>query len=45
VTSFGLNGNCAGTGGVFRVDRQDVQNFVCSFAEANLSASELPPDC
>jgi secreted trypsin-like serine protease len=21
VTSFGLNGNCAGTGGVFRVDR------------------------
>ena len=21
VTSFGLNGNCAGTGGVYRVDR------------------------
>lgn len=28
VTSFGLNGNCAGTGGVFRMDRQDVQDFV-----------------
>ncbi len=23
VTSFGLNGNCAGTGGVYRVDRSD----------------------
>jgi secreted trypsin-like serine protease len=28
VTSFGLNGNCAGTGGVFRIDRQDVLDFV-----------------
>ena len=28
VTSFGINGNCAGTGGVFRLDRQDVINFV-----------------
>jgi V8-like Glu-specific endopeptidase len=28
VTSFGINGNCAGTGGVFRLDRQDVVNFV-----------------
>jgi hypothetical protein len=28
VTSFGLNGNCAGTGGVFRVDRGDVLDFV-----------------
>ena len=28
VTSFGINGNCAGTGGVFRLDRQDVLNFV-----------------
>jgi secreted trypsin-like serine protease len=28
VTSFGLNGNCAGTGGVFRMDRQDVIDFV-----------------
>ena len=30
VTSFGINGNCAGTGGVFRVDRQDVLDFVNS---------------
>jgi V8-like Glu-specific endopeptidase len=28
VTSFGINGNCAGTGGVFGLDRQDVLNFV-----------------
>jgi hypothetical protein len=28
VTSFGINGNCAGTGGVFRMDRQDVLEFV-----------------
>lgn len=31
VTSFGLNGNCAGTGGVFRTDRQNVLNFVNSY--------------
>jgi hypothetical protein len=30
VTSFGINGNCAGTGGVFRMDRQNVLNFVNS---------------
>ena len=28
VTSYGINGNCAGTGGVFRMDRQNVQDFV-----------------
>jgi V8-like Glu-specific endopeptidase len=28
VTSFGLNGSCGGTGGVFRVDRPDVLAFV-----------------
>jgi hypothetical protein len=28
VTSFGINGNCAGTGGVFRVDRQNVLDFI-----------------
>jgi hypothetical protein len=28
VTSFGMNGNCAGTGGVFRTDRQDVLDFI-----------------
>jgi secreted trypsin-like serine protease len=31
VTSFGLNGNCAGTGGVFRLDRQNVLDFVGRF--------------
>lgn len=30
VTSFGLNGNCAGTGGVFRMDRENVLDFVNS---------------
>jgi secreted trypsin-like serine protease len=33
VTSFGINGNCAGTGGVFRMDRQDVLEFVTPFLE------------
>lgn len=28
VTSFGINGNCAGTGGVFRMDRANVLDFV-----------------
>jgi secreted trypsin-like serine protease len=28
VTSFGRNNNCAGTGGVFRLDRQNVLDFV-----------------
>jgi trypsin len=31
VTSYGINGNCAGTGGVFRMDRQDVLDFVKSY--------------
>ena len=31
VTSFGLNGACGGTGGVFRMDRQDVLDFVNGF--------------
>jgi len=31
VTSFGLNGTCGGTGGVFRVDRQNVQDFIYDF--------------
>jgi hypothetical protein len=31
VTSFGINGNCAGTGGVFRVDRQNVLDFINTF--------------
>src|SRR6266540_559367 len=32
VTSFGLNGSCGGTGGVFRLDRADVLAFIHSFA-------------
>jgi secreted trypsin-like serine protease len=31
VTSFARNGNCAGTGGVFRLDRQNVLDFVKKF--------------
>lgn len=31
VTSFGLNGNCAGTGGVYRIDRADDLSFIGSF--------------
>jgi hypothetical protein len=31
VTSFGLNGNCAGTGGVYRVDREDDLDWLDSF--------------
>jgi len=30
VTSFGINGNCAGTGGVYRVDRSDDLNWLYS---------------
>ena len=31
VTSFGLNGSCGGTGGVFRLDRRDVLDFVNAY--------------
>ena len=31
VTSFGINGTCGGTGGVFRMDRPDVIAFVQSY--------------
>jgi secreted trypsin-like serine protease len=30
VTSYGLNGNCAGTGGVYRVDRSDDLDWLYS---------------
>ncbi|MEM5775551.1 MAG: trypsin-like serine protease, partial [Anaerolineaceae bacterium] len=33
VTSFGINGNCAGTGGVFRMDRAEALNWVSSFLD------------
>ena len=31
VTSFGLNGSCGGTGGVFRLDRRDVLTFLAPY--------------
>ena len=31
VTSYGLNWACGGTGGVFRTDRQNVQDFIYDF--------------
>jgi len=31
ITSFGMNGTCGGTGGVFRTDRQDVLDFIYSY--------------
>lgn len=33
ITSFGRNDTCAGTGGVFRVDRQNVLDFVNSYLD------------
>ena len=33
VTSFGLNGTCGGTGGVFRLDRENVLAFVAPFLD------------
>jgi len=33
ITSFGLNGSCGGTGGVFRTDQQDVLDFVNPYLE------------
>jgi V8-like Glu-specific endopeptidase len=35
VTSFGLNGSCGGTGGVFRMDRADVLGFINGFIAAH----------
>jgi hypothetical protein len=31
VTSFGVNGNCAGSGGVYRVDREDDLTWLAGF--------------
>ncbi|MCP3935039.1 MAG: S1 family peptidase [Actinomycetia bacterium] len=33
VNSFGMNGNCAGIGGAYRVDSTDVQGWINSFSE------------
>jgi secreted trypsin-like serine protease len=35
VTSFGKNGTCAGTGGVFRMDRSWSLNWVNTVLAAN----------
>ena len=34
VTSFGINGNCAGTGGVYRGDRADDLNWLATFTSS-----------
>ncbi|HEX5942590.1 MAG TPA: trypsin-like serine protease [Anaerolineales bacterium] len=34
VTSYGVNGSCAGTGGVYRVDRADDLNWLATFGVA-----------
>ncbi len=36
VTSFGINGNCAGTGGVFRMDRAWARDWVQDFLDGVL---------
>ena len=33
VTSYGINGNCAGTGGVYRVDRADDLDWLATFLD------------
>ena len=33
ITSFGINGNCAGTGGVYRLDRQHDLDWLNDFLE------------
>jgi V8-like Glu-specific endopeptidase len=33
VTSYAINGNCAGTGGVYRVDRADDLNWLATFLD------------
>lgn len=33
VTSFGINGNCAGTGGVYRIDRADDLDWLATFLD------------
>jgi Trypsin len=39
VTSFGINGNCAGTGGVFRMDRQAPRDWVLGMLALAASSS------
>jgi secreted trypsin-like serine protease len=42
VTSFGINGNCAGTGGVFRMDRQGVNSWVKACMDDGVCPAEIP---
>lgn len=35
VTSFGLNSTCAGTGGVYRIDRADDLDWIATFVETS----------
>jgi hypothetical protein len=34
VTSFGLNSTCAGTGGIYRVDKSDDLDWLATFGVA-----------
>ena len=43
VTSYGKNGNCAGTGGVFRLDRQNVLDFINKFKNSPYSDPPFQP--
>lgn len=40
ITSFGMNVHCAGTGGVFRTDQEDVLSFVCSFDDGTIEGCD-----
>lgn len=42
VTSFGLNFNCAGAGGVYRVDRQDDLDWLATFDISSSAAHAVP---
>ena len=43
ITSFGMNGNCAGTGGVFRMDRQDVLSWAgACLADGTSCPADIP---
>jgi hypothetical protein len=44
VTSFGLNGTCAGTGGVYRVDRADDLNWIAD-CTAGTCGQEVAERC
>jgi V8-like Glu-specific endopeptidase len=39
VTSFGMNGTCAGTGGVYRVDRADDLDWLAAFTSSKQASN------